>query len=429
MHDYAFMELLFIQERCDDTEYVKKLYGSRFPKKIEMAIEVMGSAWRLEKVRGWVDDKWSVYAVINEAKSKLKKLQPCKAYATIENLAERCEEPHHYHAFYKVLMQTMVSGVGSYTFSNTLKGKIKQIWRTFGVPFCLMIKDIHHPRKTTRIIDNIAKNNGIPSLTSFIQKNNKVPSNWNASDLNESNYTENMRHTGVIDAVGERWSEYGYIAMDSLNNMDFNMLTVKGKKWEKETDETNQALDYYKNKLFDGERDSNTAVNDNAAKAVLNPMFQHGVLNFQKPAFNKLFQSSTNREWQMTWNTREMWKHLKRKVDGFGQDLNWMRFVEDNQTQKVYNEKFEILFRKFCEYFKEDFADVDQDIIIERFKSWNIVDTKDSVLSLIAERKFMNSLRDGVAQKTVKSFLEVFDENKHIFKDNPNLTDEFRVTI
>jgi hypothetical protein len=35
------MELLFLQERCDDTEYVKKLYGSRFPKKIEMAIEVM----------------------------------------------------------------------------------------------------------------------------------------------------------------------------------------------------------------------------------------------------------------------------------------------------------------------------------------------------------------------------------------------------
>jgi hypothetical protein len=59
--------------------------------------------------------------VINEANSKLRKLQPCKAYATLENLAERCEEPHHFHAFYKVLMQTLVGGVGAYTFSNTLK--------------------------------------------------------------------------------------------------------------------------------------------------------------------------------------------------------------------------------------------------------------------------------------------------------------------
>jgi hypothetical protein len=45
------MELLFIQERCDDTTHLKKLYGSRFPKKIEQAIEVMGSAKRLEQVR------------------------------------------------------------------------------------------------------------------------------------------------------------------------------------------------------------------------------------------------------------------------------------------------------------------------------------------------------------------------------------------
>jgi hypothetical protein len=44
------------------------------------------------------------------------------------------------------------------------------------------------------------------------------------------------------------------------------------------------------------------------------------------------------------------------------------------------------------------------------------------VLGIISERKFMNSLRDGVAQKSVKSFLNVFNENKELFQTMSGLT-------
>jgi hypothetical protein len=80
------------------------------------------------------------------------------------------------------------------------------------------------------IIDNIAKNHGVPTVTSFIRKQKKAPSDWDASKLNESNYTQDMRHHGVMDGVNARWAEYGYLAMDSLNSMDYNMLTVAGKE-------------------------------------------------------------------------------------------------------------------------------------------------------------------------------------------------------
>jgi hypothetical protein len=88
-----------------------------------------------------------------------------------------------------------------------------------------------------------------------------------------------------------------------------------------------------------------------------------------------------------------------------------------------------MLFKKFCVYFKEDYVEEDQQKIIQYFKEWRIMNEKDSVLALIDDRKFMNSLRDGVAQKWVISFLEVFDENKQLFKKNPGLADEFEVTI
>jgi hypothetical protein len=87
------------------------------------------------------------------------------------------------------------------------------------------------------------------------------------------------------------------------------------------------------------------------------------------------------------------------------------------------------LFRKFSEYFKEDYVEEDQEKIIKYFKEWRILNEKESVLSLIDDRKFMNSLRDGVSQKWLISFLEVFDENKELFKEDPSLVEYFRVKI
>jgi hypothetical protein len=127
-------------------------------------------------------------------------------------------------------------------------------------------------------------------------------------------------------------------------------------------------LEYYKAKFFDGEKNSETAFNKDAIKAVLNPMFQNGVLNFQRPAFYKYFQSATNRDGQMDSDTREMWKHLKRKVDDYGQDLTALKYAKDEKSQEVYNEKFKMLFKKFCVYFKEDYVEEDQQKIIQYFK-------------------------------------------------------------
>ncbi len=314
---------------------------------------------------------------MNEATSKLEKLQPAKAYATFDNLAQRAEEPHHYHAFYKALMQGMVSGVVSYTFSNNLKGKVKQLGRTFGVPLCIMAKDIHHPIRITRIMDNIADTHDIPSLTSFIQQEDGM-SGWDATDQTESNFTEEMRHKKVIAAVGKRWNKYGYTAMDAMNNMDRSMLEVspkatKNKKTERETE---RALDYYQMKMFDGERNPDTIVSKDAFKAVLNPMFQNGILNFQKPAFKELMQGSKGYDGQMSTSAREMRKHLTRKVNSYGQDLSGLKY--DTSSQQVYKKKFEILFKKFSEYFKEDFRREDREKIKERFLAGNIVEDKNN---------------------------------------------------
>ena len=81
-----------------------------------------------------------------------------------------------------------------------------------------------------------------------------------------------------------------------------------------------------------------------------------------------MFQSGNSREGQMNSDTREMWKHLKRKVDIYGQDLSGMKYAQDPETQEVYREKFEILFKKFCEYFKEDYVDEEQKKIRQYFK-------------------------------------------------------------
>lgn len=290
---------------------------------------------------------------------------------------------------------------------------------------CLMVKDIHHPRKTTRIIDNIALNHDIPTMTQFIQKQEWL-SDWDARDQNESNYTYKDRHKKVMKWVRERWAKYGYLAMDSLNNMDANMLKVNSKHNEKSKDETEQALAYYENKMFDGERNTKTIVNDDAFKAVLNPMFSNWILNFQKPAFKKLMQSSKWYDGQMDSDSREMRKHLTRKVNVYSQDLSGMKYAQDADIQEIYAKKFSILYRKFCEYFKEDLVDADQKTIIDYFKAWRILDTKDSVLSIFKERKYMNSFRDGASQKWFESFLHVFDENKELLINNPDLVNTFK---
>ena len=431
--DYVMMEMLFLQERCDDQAFVRKIFGSRFPKRIERGIEYIGSEKRVSEVREGIDAKWSIYAIVNEANSKMKKLQSAKAFATLDNLAQRAEEPHHYLAFYKVLMQMMVSGVCCYTYSNHIKAKMKQIGRTFGIPFCVMVKDIHHPLRTVRILDNIAKNKWIPSVTKFIQDQDGVPNDRDISDQTHTNFSHENRHRKVIDAVGEWRNKYGYTAMDSLNNMDRNMiLNSEDKTWNsKKKKEIETSQEYYDRKLFDKERNKETAMNKDAFKAVLNPLFSNGILNLQQPTFKALLRNrdaTGGQSWQFDTNARELWKHMKNKVDDYGRDLSSLKYSSDPKDKKVYKARLKILFRKFAEYFKEEFRDEEREKIAWFFKSKSITEedsTRDSVYGVFSQHLFARSLQDGVAQRTIKSFFDVFAEHKDILSENDWLIKEF----
>lgn len=415
MGKYIMMELHYLWKRTNDPE-VKKIFGSKFPNSVEKSIEYVGSGQRIDDVAKNLEAKWSIYELIEAADSEMKKLKSAKAFKCLDLISQAAEEPHHHHAFFRIFIQMMVSGVAAYSFSNHIRGRMKKIWRTFGVPMLLMAKDMDHPLKVTRIIDNIAKNKWIPTLTETIQKTWWVPSNWNARDINHSNFAEWNRHKHVIDAIGQRWSKYGYNTMDALYNFDESFLHVNKEDAVVER-ETQISKDVYMGKVFDWERNEDTTFDKNAFKAALNPLFSSWILNFQAPAHKQLLRKREEWwwvNWQFTTNSREHWKQLRTKIQEFWRDLEILRYSSDENDRKIYDEKLSILFKKFAEYFKEDFTDDKRDWIqscILRWKYTQRSDPSNSVFTVFSDRLFSWSLQDAVAQATIKNFFSIFEDN------------------
>ena len=80
------------------------------------------------------------------------------------------EHAHHYTMMYNLIMQMAASGVLENAVGNAGKARLAKMGRTFGIPILVMCRYANFSAASVHIMDAMAKDAGIETLSEFIQK-------------------------------------------------------------------------------------------------------------------------------------------------------------------------------------------------------------------------------------------------------------------
>lgn len=282
----------------------KYLYGSQFGKTVESFTENSDQDYTNQK-QG-IEKKSSFYEIYKTTYWKIDKQEPGGIVAGIEIMLDRMEYPHHYHMVYGIIVQLFASGVWAHVLDNYMAGKLKQMWRTYGIPLLLLAKDMHSTRRVINIMDAIAIQKAwwIRSDANLLSDALKLP--VNPDHVNMENFTNsNATHK----EENYKWSKHykrGHNTLDRRRSNGQDMINAlqfkstylfealddsKSMLGSTEDEQIRADINYYYDKVHDGEQKWNAAIDESAFKWWDSPAYENGILNLSPWWFDKLLLS------------------------------------------------------------------------------------------------------------------------------------------
>lgn len=335
------------------------VFGSKFWKAVEAFTE--DSPNQFEKNKSWIDKKSSFDEIYKTVEWWIPKLECAKVVAWLGIMVERAEYPHHYFLVNKIIVQIFASGMVANNMDNFYTGKLKQIWRTFGIPMLLLAKDQNSQSRVINILDAIATQKNFETISW-----GAMHLSWPPEDINMHNFTEISakkswsddykwsRHAKWVWNIWSWFDSHGNDIMNSINMKDTALLQAMDKDvsifWWKRDDLIKKDIEkFYFSKIHDGERKSESAVNKDTFKWWDNPAYSEGILNLSPWWFKWLlldvYNASDNRLRDSNAEARResltyMVQRLEWQANGA-----WWEYI------------LHLVTKKFIDYFKWEFLD------------------------------------------------------------------------
>ena len=365
-NDLIMFEIQYIADGTTESSLLH-LYGSKFGKSVESFTENEGNDIERQKEAIW--KKWSYYETYKTVRWKIDKQEPGGIVWGIELLLEWAETWQHYRMLYSLIMQWYTSGVIPYVLGNKWKWKLKQLWRTYGIPLLIMAKDIHAQRRVTFLMDNIAQQAWIQSFSNYVTA--KEWTTYDVTSYHMHNFSsmpighadtfdgtdyKNSRHVKTVKNTEEWMGEHGDTIIDALNfKNDYYFQALWAAEWDVKSD-----LEiYYNGKVHDPQTSVDVWYSKESFKQWESPHYSQWILNIGYSTFKGAMRETRWWGWRQELRNdlaTDMWKKMRQNVEGLDSSIWWLSVAGDwSGSSAKYMLHF--IVKKFFTYFGTDMDD------------------------------------------------------------------------
>ncbi len=279
-------ELTYIQN-ATETEDMVEVFWSQFSKKVEGYKDKFGAGDAIDNIKNSMANKNNFDDYAATFRWTLVKHTPATSLAALELMVESAWTQAQYSEVYQSIVQLYVSWLGTWTFGQEHKDRLKKIWRMAGVPIALMADDINAPHKVLTMIDYIAERAGIPKLSS---------KSWLKDTISVENLTNNSGHKKAMDGVMEWWNtnRNWQTVINAFNYKNNHLLSYE----ETAKGQTKDIIDeYFGKRVFDELADTRFGHSEKLTLGWDSPFYSNGILNISPATFDKVMLR-IDRNWQ-----------------------------------------------------------------------------------------------------------------------------------
>ncbi len=356
-----------------DTEDMVKVFGSQFGKKVEGYKDKFGQGDAIDNIKSAMENKNNFEDYLTTFRWTLVKHTPATAMAALELMVESAGNDSQYSEVYACIVQLYASWLGTRSFGQSHKDRLKKIGRMAWIPLALMADDINAPYKVVAMIDYIADQAWIPPLSGAKSNEGKFTL-WRRDNISSLNLTAWNGHKYAMEAILWRWKtgRNWEAVMDAFNYSKPYLLNYE----QNATGEVKWIIDeYFDKRVFDSLTDTRFWHSDKLTLWGDSPFYSKGILNISPATFTKVMDSLDRNSWQFREPAaREMRVQFKVMMNQMNTELS-------NAIWPSRKFLLKLLLKKFALYFGSKYSSKELESIKEWLEEWADIDKAKDIIN------------------------------------------------